>query len=1087
MGKLYFRASDGIHGVELAVTDGATTSVFDLNTDAADSNPGNFTLIGRKLFFTATTAANGTEVFVTDGTAQPRVIDALPGSGSSLPSQFTVFGNKLAYVATDGARGTELVVTDGTTTNFFDINPGSLSSSPTNLTPVGDRLFFTATTAAGGTEVFVTDGTTQPRIVDLFPGPATSTPMQLTAFGGKLAYVANDGTHGLELVITDGTVSSVFDIAPGATGSSPASLAVVGDKLFLIATTLANGTEVFVADGTSQPRVIDVFPGSGSSLPFQFTAFGNRLAYVATDGTRGAELVVTDGTTSTVFDVNTGTAGSAPTNLMAIGGKLFFTATTAANGTEVFVTNGTGQPRALDIFPGSTTSAPGGFTVFGSKLAFVATNGTRGAELVVTDGTTTTVFDVNTGAAGSSPANLTVVGDKLFFTANTAANGTEVFVTDGTASPRVVDVLPGPGSSLPAQFTVLGGRLAFVANDGARGAELIVTDGTTTSVFDVNPGAAGSAPTGLTVVGDKLFLTATTAANGTEIFVTDGTAQPRLVDVMPGSLGSDPALPFAAPTPATYSIAALSASKAEGNSGTTPFTFTVSRTGDVLGGETLSYGVAGSGASPADAQDFAGLAGTVSFLAGETSKVIAVGVRGDALAEANEGFTVTIAGSLATSIAQAAATGTILNDDAARTPTPTPTPTSAPSVYSLSALSAVKAEGSSGTTPFTFTVSRSGGSLAADTFGYTVAGSGARPADASDFVSLSGTVGFLAGETSKVISLGVRGDKTVERDEGFTLTLTGASLPSALKTSGTILNDDRPAAAAGQAGLLGTHDQYTLYRTEKGRAFVSDGVAGRDGGQDTAAGVFVFTDGVGLFDATGAGGHVYRLYQAAFDRLPDLSGQAYWTQRMDVYHDTLASIARSFTASTEFQAHYAGLSNQKVVQEFYRNVLGREGEASGVSYWTNQLNSGTSKADVLLGFSESIENVRNTASQAGDRDLSEAYRLYAAAFARTPDQPGLDYWTKELKAGATPIEVARNFTLSNEFKSLYAGANNAAIVDKLYQNVLGRAGEASGKSYWTAELDRGAPIASVLISFADGEENRANTAAQTHDNWIFIG
>ncbi|WP_198384183.1 DUF4214 domain-containing protein [Roseomonas sp. KE2513] len=1083
MGKLYFRASDGTHGVELAVTDGTTTSVFDLNTGAADSNPGNFTLIGLNLFFTATTAANGTEVFVTDGTAQPRVIDALPGSGSSQPGQLTVFGNKLAYVATDRARGTELVVTDGTTTNFFDINPDSLSSSPTNLTPVGDRLFFTATTAAGGTEVFVTDGTTQPRIVDLFPGPATSTPMQLTAFGGKLAYVANDGTHGLELVITDGTVTSVFNIAAGATGSSPASLAVVGDKLFLIATTLASGAEVFVTDGISQPRVIDVLPGSGSSLPFQFTAFGNRLAYAASDGTRGAELVVTDGTTTTVFDVNTGAAGSSPTNLMAIGGKLFFTATTAANGTEVFVTDGTAQPRAIDIFPGSTTSAPGGFTVFGSKLAFVATDGTRGAELVLTDGTTTTVFDVNAGAAGSSLANLTVVGDKLFFTANTAANGTEVFVTDGTAPPRVVDVLPGPGSSLPAQLTVFGGRLAFVANNGTHGTELVVTDGTATRVFDVNAGTAGSATTGLTVVADKLFFTATTASNGTEIFVTDGTAQPRLLDVMPGSLGSDPVLLFAAPTPTTYSIAALSAAKAEGDSGTTPFTFTVSRTGDVLGSEALSYGIAGSGASPADAQDFAGLTGTVSFLAGEASKVITVGVRGDILAEANEGFTVTIAGSLATSIAQATATGTILNDDAARTPTTAPTP----STYSLSALSAVKAEGSSGTTLFTFTASRSGGSLSADTLGYTVAGSGARPANAADFVSLGGTVSFLAGETSKLISLGVRGDKTVERDEGFTLTLTGASLPSALKASGTILNDDRPAVAAGQAGLLGTHDQYTLYRTEKGHAFISDGVAGRDGGRETAASVFVFTDGVGLFDTTGAGGDVYRLYQAAFDRLPDLAGQAYWTQRMDVYHDTLASIARSFTASAEFQAHYAGLSNQKVVQEFYRNVLGREGEASGVAYWANQLNGGASKADVLLGFSESIENVRNTASQAGDRNLSEAYRLYTAAFARAPDQPGLDYWTKELNAGATPLEVARNFTLSNEFKSLYAGANNAAIVDKLYQNVLGRAGEASGKSYWTAELDRGTPLANVLIGFADSEENRAHTAAQTHDNWIFIG
>ena len=54
------------------------------------------------------------------------------------------------------------------------------------------------------------------------------------------------------------------------------------------------------------------------------------------------------------------------------------------------------------------------------------------------------------------------------------------------------------------------------------------------------------------------------------------------------------------------SIAAASAEKNEGNSGTTPFTFTVTRTGDLSAASSAAWAVAGSGTSPANAADFMG-------------------------------------------------------------------------------------------------------------------------------------------------------------------------------------------------------------------------------------------------------------------------------------------------------------------------------------------------------------------------------------------------------------------------------------------------------------------------------------------------
>ena len=177
--------------------------------------------------------------------------------------------------------------------------------------------------------------------------------------------------------------------------------------------------------------------------------------------------------------------------------------------------------------------------------------------------------------------------------------------------------------------------------------------------------------------------------------------------------------------------------------------------------------------------------GTVSFAAGQTSKVVTVNVAGDAAVEPTEGFTVTLSSpSTGATIATASATGTIINDDAG-------------AALSISATSASKAEGAAGaSTPFTFTVRRTGNTAIAASAKWAVTGSGASPANAADFVGgafPTGTVSFAAGETSKVITVNVAGDAVVEPTEGFTVTLSSPSTGTTITTAsatGSIINDD---------------------------------------------------------------------------------------------------------------------------------------------------------------------------------------------------------------------------------------------------------------------------------------------------------
>jgi Ca2+-binding RTX toxin-like protein len=74
-----------------------------------------------------------------------------------------------------------------------------------------------------------------------------------------------------------------------------------------------------------------------------------------------------------------------------------------------------------------------------------------------------------------------------------------------------------------------------------------------------------------------------------------------------------------------------------------------------------------------------------------------------------------------------------------------------------------------------------------------VGGTGVDGADFVGGVLPSGTVTFLAGETSKTLTITVAGDTVFESDEAFTVTLTNPSAGSAITTAsagGIILNDD---------------------------------------------------------------------------------------------------------------------------------------------------------------------------------------------------------------------------------------------------------------------------------------------------------
>lgn len=106
---------------------------------------------------------------------------------------------------------------------------------------------------------------------------------------------------------------------------------------------------------------------------------------------------------------------------------------------------------------------------------------------------------------------------------------------------------------------------------------------------------------------------------------------------------------------------------------------------------------------------------------------------------------------------------------------------------------------------------------------------------------------------------------------------------------------------------------------------------------------------------------VVRLYSAYFLRAPDASGIDFWIREYSENNRTLAEMSEFFSDSTEFLGLYGSLNNRQFVDLIYQNILGRQGEASGVDFWTGRLDQGLeNRGEVMLKFSEGPEYVSLT-------------------------------------------------------------------------------------------------------------------------------
>jgi hypothetical protein len=133
-----------------------------------------------------------------------------------------------------------------------------------------------------------------------------------------------------------------------------------------------------------------------------------------------------------------------------------------------------------------------------------------------------------------------------------------------------------------------------------------------------------------------------------------------------------------------------------------------------------------------------------------------------------------------------------------------------------------------------------------------------------------------------------------------------------------------------------------------------------EGGEDIANTAPAVQQGLWVQD-TGAA-EVARLYDAVLGRLPDASGETYWTHLLDSGALTLQQATEAFVATPEFTSVYGALDNTAFVNQLYENTLHRAPDPAGAAYWVGDLAAGLSRAVIVESFSEGAEHVANTAA-----------------------------------------------------------------------------------------------------------------------------
>ena len=726
---------------------------------------------------------------------------------------------------------------------YGNVYSGIVDNTTLNFNTEDPVIAFSATSSSGAESVSSADLTVE--ISAVSPRDVTvNYTVGGTATSGGTDYTLADGT----LTITAGNLNNVISIAD-----------IVDDLLVE-----ANETVIVSIASPSNASL-------GTNTTHTYTILDDDNASVTIADVSGNE---DDGAVTFTATLDSPVAGGFSVDVSTSDGTATAGVDYFAVSSQTLIFAGTANETKTFTVTPKVDSNPEPNETVNVSMSNIGATGIAASKFDITDVPVLTIIDDDASQISISDQNLAEASTNMTFTVSldksgiapitvdyatsdgtaeagsdyTSVSGTLTFASGETSKSVIVPISGDNILEADESFTVTlsnvtgtanlldGSGTGVIENDDAASVTIadVATDednGTVTVTLSLDNGVQG----GFTVNASTTDGTATTTdsdytAISGEVLTFAGTAgETQVFDITLGvdaKLEANETLTVAMSTLAATTLgvditdqatvtitndddASVTIADVSGNEDDGAITITATLDNPVDGGFSVDVSTS-DGTATAGVDYFAVSSQTLTFAgtANET-KAFTVTPKVDSDPEANETVNITVGNLAATSLAvdiTDAAVLTIIDDDAS----------------SISIDDPTIAEGSSGNTDLTFTVSLDKPQIAAVTVDYAVTGGTATSRD--DYTILAdGTLTFAAGETSKTVVISVIGDTNVEPNETIELTLTnatGAALIADASGTATITNDD--SAAVTIADISANEDDGTLTVT----ASLNNGVQG---------------------------------------------------------------------------------------------------------------------------------------------------------------------------------------------------------------------------------------------------------------------
>lgn len=160
---------------------------------------------------------------------------------------------------------------------------------------------------------------------------------------------------------------------------------------------------------------------------------------------------------------------------------------------------------------------------------------------------------------------------------------------------------------------------------------------------------------------------------------------------------------------------------------------------------------------------------------------------------------------------------------------------------------------------------------------------------------------------------------------------------------------------------------------------------------------------------------------------------------------------------------------------------------------TDTLKGGNGLDDIDLGTWENQQTIDGgngndtyVAPQPTDTQKQQVRDAYQQTFGRPPDDAGLDYWAGQLASGKSSTDLLRDLVSGAQGADVQA-AQNTDTVSKLYEDLLGRAPDPEGLSYYRSQLAAGATpedVARNLISGAKAGSEASKISQEEYERYF---